>query len=85
MKDITITIKGKKTKFTLEEAKDIFYQLRPTALADDVKRAVEDEGEYQGLSKKKIRECTKQLSADIECVLDGYFDDAVSDAVQEYV
>jgi len=85
MKDITITIKDKKTKLTLKEAKDIFYQLRPTVLADDVRRAVEDEGEYQGLSKKKIRECAKNLADDIECILDGYLYDAASNAVQEYI
>lgn len=84
-KDVTIEIKGQKVTLSLEEAKDIFFQLRPTVLADAVRVAVEDEGSCQGLSKKKIKECAKSLAEDIGCIMDGYFDDAVSYAVQEYV
>lgn len=85
MKDMTITIKGKEVHLSGEEAKDIFFQLRPSVLADAVRRAVEDEGSYRGLSKRQIKECANNLAEDIECILGGYFDDAVSDAVGEYV
>lgn len=83
-KDVAITVKGQEVTLSLEEAKHIFFQLRPTVLADAVRVAVEDEGSYQGLSKKKIKECADDLAEDIGCILEGYFDDAVSYAVQNY-
>ena len=82
---ISITVRGEKVALSREEAKDIFYQLRPEILADAVRIAVEDEGQYHGLSKRKIKECAKSLSEDIESILNGYFDDAVSYAVNQYI
>lgn len=85
MRGVTVIIRGEKVRLSGEEARDVFHQLRPSVLAEEVRIAVEDEGSCQGLSKKKIKECAKSLAEDIGCIMGGYFDDAVSYAVQEYV